>query len=326
MVGSPQLSSDVQQYVDTIQRASGGRASVVQPVHKQFPYLNVPRSCCGILARSNAGHISPRGLVRAQLQLGKRAGCQRIRTAVWSITEEDDYYELVLRTGHMIRAARVLVANGTCSAWPGLLPNNMILDVQPMTQTTVLVEVTEEAARGHLASMPSLSIRDYWQQQAVNSENVPGLAYCLPPIQYPDGRWYMKIGHCKLHDKPLPLERKCIADWYKQRGDTAVGQHLCDIFKSLFPSILPLSLTLDSCVTLDSGSGRPFIDVLPGLEREGTLGVVVAGNGGCAKSSDEIGRLAANLIVSGKWVSDLPRSNFTAKLKAVAPETPLSRL
>jgi hypothetical protein len=38
----------------------------------------------------------------------------------------------------------------------------------------------------------------------------------------------------------------------------------------------------------------------------------VGGNGKAAKSSDEIGRLAANLVLAGGWQDDLPAEAFRA--------------
>ncbi|KFM83517.1 hypothetical protein X975_07038, partial [Stegodyphus mimosarum] len=62
-----------------------------------------------------------------------------------------------------------------------------------------------------------------------------------------------------------------------------------------------------TCVTCDSPSGLPYIDrVTP------TVTVAVVGNGKGAKFSDEVGRIAAHLSVTGKWDSELMQSQFKA--------------
>lgn len=60
-----------------------------------------------------------------------------------------------------------------------------------------------------------------------------------------------------------------------------------------------------TCVTCDSPTEQPYIDrVSP------TVTVAAVGNGRGAKISDEIGRLAANLSVYGRWDSKLNQSHF----------------
>lgn len=62
-----------------------------------------------------------------------------------------------------------------------------------------------------------------------------------------------------------------------------------------------------TCVTCYNKSGQPYIDrVSP------TVTVAVVGNGEGAKYSDEIGRIAAALSLTGKWESELPKSHFQA--------------
>jgi len=67
----------------------------------------------------------------------------------------------------------------------------------------------------------------------------------------------------------------------------------------------PVSVHYDNCVTTHTPSCRPYIDLLTP-----TLGVALGGNGYAAKSSDEIGRIAADLLVNGEWSHDLARDAF----------------
>lgn len=72
-----------------------------------------------------------------------------------------------------------------------------------------------------------------------------------------------------------------------------------------------LSYHGDSCVVDVAPSNRPYIDRI-----HGQLGIAIAGNGYAAKSSDEIGRLAVELLMNGKWDIDVPPDLFCAKLKS----------
>lgn len=67
----------------------------------------------------------------------------------------------------------------------------------------------------------------------------------------------------------------------------------------------------DSCVVDVAPSNRPYIDKI-----HSQLGIAVAGNGYAAKSSDEIGRLAVELLMNGKWDIDVPKDLFCVKLKS----------
>jgi sarcosine oxidase/L-pipecolate oxidase len=57
----------------------------------------------------------------------------------------------------------------------------------------------------------------------------------------------------------------------------------------------------------------PYVDLLTPR-----LGVALGGNGYAAKSSDAIGKLAADLVIDGEWTSDLPQEKlrFQAKMDA----------
>eukprot|EP00117_Sycon_ciliatum_P039240 scpid75172/ scgid3872/ len=327
VVGSPDQSKAVREYVDTLLASSYCRATPVRPISGRFPFLaGISDVCCGVLASTNAGHVSPRKLVLAQLMLARRHGCKVIRDVVMSVRDHGDHYRVLLQSGTAVLARRVLLATGVSSVWPSLLPQQLRLLAVPQTQTTLLAEVSEECARSVLHGMPGMWVRDFWHNGGTdNTKLSPSLAYILPAIRYPDGRWYLKIGHGKLHDNPIPPEPQTIAEWYRSH-DMAVGDHLHDILRSIMPSLLPISLRLNSCATLTTPTNLPYIDVLPGTQRPGTLYVATGGNGGAAKSCDEIGRLAAGLLVKGAWLSDLPRERFRARFIGADKFPPSSRL
>lgn len=75
----------------------------------------------------------------------------------------------------------------------------------------------------------------------------------------------------------------------------------------LSTDLSPLSVHYDNCVTTHTPCRRPYVDLV-----SPSLGVALGGNGYAAKSADEIGRIAADLLVSGQWSDDLPRETFRA--------------
>ncbi|CAL1281697.1 unnamed protein product [Larinioides sclopetarius] len=65
-----------------------------------------------------------------------------------------------------------------------------------------------------------------------------------------------------------------------------------------------------TCLTCHNETGLPYIDrVTP------TVTVAVVGNGVGAMTSDEVGRIAAELSLNGKWDSELPKNLFEAVLE-----------
>ncbi|KAJ8303611.1 hypothetical protein KUTeg_020007 [Tegillarca granosa] len=66
----------------------------------------------------------------------------------------------------------------------------------------------------------------------------------------------------------------------------------------------------DSCATMVTPSFLPYIDLITQ-----TFGVAIGGNGKAGKSSDEIGRLAADMIVKSKWNGDISMEVFKINAK-----------
>lgn len=64
-------------------------------------------------------------------------------------------------------------------------------------------------------------------------------------------------------------------------------------------------VTGDGCLTAHTPNSQPYIDVIA----QG-FGVALGGNRMAAKSSDEIGRLAARLLLLGEWESQIPREKL----------------
>lgn len=69
----------------------------------------------------------------------------------------------------------------------------------------------------------------------------------------------------------------------------------------------------DGCLTSHTPNNEPYIDLIaPGF------GVALGGNGYAAKASDEIGRLAARLVLLGEWKSEIPKDRVKMIWKAEA--------
>jgi sarcosine oxidase len=248
---------------------------------ERFSFFRFPAGSDAVFEQKGAGHISPRRLVAAQSRLAEIAGARIVDDYATALRQKDGYAEITLSNGQSVTADRVLVAAGGFTNRPGLLPEP--LDLKVYGRTVAFFEVdTAEATR--LSAMPSL---------IYEPEDVMLGIYMLPPILYPDGKYYLKIGGDTV-DIPLETEADVRA-WFKTDGDAGIGEHLVRNMGNLVPDLKIRSITTTSCVTSYTPTGYPAI----GWTSAPSIAVMAGGCGAAAKSSDEIGRLGAELLFEG---------------------------
>jgi sarcosine oxidase len=128
----------------------------------------------------------------------------------------------------------------------------------------------------------------------------------MPPIKYADGRTYIKT--MDGHYGPAPLQGyEVLNDWSRGNGHEDHHHVLERALREVYPSLNVRSTRFKPCLITDTASHYPYIDMI-----DDRIGLVVGGNGKAAKSSDEIGRLAAGMIRAGSWSSSLPQAPFSA--------------
>lgn len=240
----------------------------------RLPLFHFPNGTLALHETGGAGHINPRLMVRAQIMLAQKAGARLVPDIVRGLDETAQ--GVVIHTDQApIQSHQVLVAAGGFSNM--VLPEPLPLTVY--ARTILLAEVdTAEAAR--LADMPSL----IWLEPDGHDP------YLLPPIRYPDGKTYLKMGG-DLVDRILP-DTTAICDWFRSGGDAQVGQMLEHRLRQRIPGLRLASRHVQACVTSFTPQN------IPALARLGPrLSVAVGGCGRAAKCSDEIGRLGAELAL-----------------------------
>jgi len=82
---------------------------------------------------------------------------------------------------------------------------------------------------------------------------------------------------------------------------------MAEMLHSIVPGLSPLDVRSDACANCTTPTGLPYIGAVRVATHEGSCGLFVAtgGNGLAAKSSDEIGRLAARAVLSPSgWADD----------------------
>jgi sarcosine oxidase len=239
-----------------------------------------------------AGHINPRRLVAAQTLLVARGGGQVIEHAATAVTEVGGGFEVSGQWG-AVTADRVLLATGAFGS--ELLGPKLNVDRRP--RTTLMAELGAGRSGVGAEAITSLIL------EGPADDRLEGI-YWVPPVRYPDGVARLKIGG-NLWDAPI-LEPEDLVPWFHGDGSAAEVEALDNSLRALLPDFDVLGTTQAPCVYTGTPTGHPYI----GWVDDG-LAVAVGGNGSAAKSSDELGRLAATLFDEAGWSDSIPADTFT---------------
>lgn len=247
---------------------------------RRFPQFNFNSGFHGYLESRRAGHINPRSLVRAQSLLAERGGVRLVDATVTAVRDAGSHVE-VMAGGVCYQAEKVLIAAGGFSNFNGLLPRP--LDLRVSARTVAFYELGD-AEMETFGKMPST---------IVFGERDEDHVYILPPVVYPDGKTYLKLGGDTENRVFDTLEEA--GAWFRSDGDQAEREHLADIASRLMPLLKSRPVTSSSCVATYTAGGYPYA----GFTESPRIAVLTGGNFVAAKSSDEIGRLGAVLITEG---------------------------
>ena len=268
-----------------------------EALRQRFPYLYVPPGAVGLYEPDHAGVINPRTLIRTQQAVARAHNATLLCDTALSAHRTGNEVEVQTHSGTTYRCRKLLVAAGAFTNSFALLDQRLALDVK--AETVWLGRVSPAEAQ-RLHGMPSIWYDFDWHPRFP-------YAYLVPPLLYPDGHYYFKIGVDRDPDADKTSLAAIVA-YFQSGGHARRGEELRRLLQTLFPS-LPLDHGMTKpCILAYTPHGYPMVDAT------GTDGVFVAtgGCGGSAKSSDEIGRMAARLVQHGTWTHDLDSSLFRA--------------
>ena len=262
---------------------------------ERFPYLNFTPGSSAVLQEKNAGYLNPRKLVAAQQKIAVAQGANLHREVVTRIVRRGEQIEVRTRSGLRFHAYRVLVATGAYTKASNLLQHRLRMRIR--AAMIMASEVTPKMSFTYPSTLYAKTdgIEDFW-----------GLL--IPPITYSNGRSYIKTMDGYYGDRPLEGFEE-LGTWMRGNGHKEHHEVLRRALREVFPSLDILSQEFQPCLIADTPSRYPYIDMV-----DSRIGVVVGGNGKSAKSSDEIGRIAAEMVHSGDWASSMPQSIFSASL------------
>jgi sarcosine oxidase len=244
----------------------------------------------GMLERGMAGLIQPRRLIEAQLARFRSLGGQTLSHVVTSRESSPESHRLILSDGSILNATKVLVAAGSFVNFHNLLPRPLAITLKG--ETILLAEVSEaEALR--LATLPTL-LYELFQ------DDLDGI-YLIGPLQYPDGRWYIKMG-CNLIEDQYFTTLEEVQAWFRTPDanlETASLPRLVAAVRAILPGVEFIGFHIRRCIIHRTPSLRQYIGQggAPGL-------YVVAGcNGYSAMCSDALGRVAAHFVLNQEYSS-----------------------
>jgi sarcosine oxidase len=239
----------------------------------RFPYFRFEDDVLAFHELTGAGHLSPRCLVRAQGILAQKAGAEVMVAEATALSDTASGVTVQTSDGP-VTADQVLVAAGGFSNM--VLPQPLPIRVYARTVAFFELDDTEVA---RLSGMPSLVY------QAADGRD----PYLLPPIRYPNGKTYLKLGGDPA-DMTL-ASTDAIKAWFHTAGSPQVGADLRAHILARMPGLRISAMHTEACVTTFTAADRPAIRHL-----NDRVAVAVAGCGRGAKCSDELGRMAAALF------------------------------
>ncbi len=251
----------------------------------RFPIFSFPDQVVALFEESG-GWINPRAHVAAEITAAQAQGATVVRDEVARVEETAGGVSVRCRGGQVLQGDKVVVACGAFSGADGLLPKPVPLTVY--ARTVAFLEIDSAEAR-RLRDMPSLVYV------------MPGGdrdTYVLPPVSYPDGKTYLKIGG---DPEDIVLKEKAtMQEWFRSGGDSKTGDYLTETLLTLMPDLSYRSVSFAACATSFTPKGTPLI-----YGQSDRMFAVTGGNGAGAKCADEIGRLGA-LAVLGRSLLDEP--------------------
>ncbi len=259
---------------------------------ERFPYFKFPLDVNIIYQQTMGGYINPRIQITAQNKSFEMYGGRIIDDLVIKISQNDTSIS-VCTNNEKLKCRKVVIATGAYANIGGLIPKEIEYEVVP--HTVVYGEIANQQLPS-LKGMPSLSYR-YGNDQM-------RYIYFMPPVLYPDGKHYVKIGHS--FGDSLPINRESLTKWFQSDGDMNRVEWLTDTLKSLIPGIKFKSFSSKSCVTSRSPTGKQYIDQFEDTQ----IFSLLADNGQCAKSADELGCIAKEFVLNGSFPKQFNKEDF----------------
>ncbi|GFR12713.1 DAO domain-containing protein, partial [Trichonephila clavata] len=195
----------------------------------RFPFLNIDPQDYALFDDDRAGYINCRKMVEAEKKIAELQGCYIIDDIVEEVKDNlAGIHKIITKNKGIIQAKRVLFCTGAFTLFKRFHPIKR-LKMKVNKETVVFLRIPiQETCR--LSSMPTL---------LMYRDGIAGLptkgAYILPPIKYPDGHWYLKIGYLGQLDESELNTLEESRRWYNSDGDPQVTRHYSRFLIDILP-------------------------------------------------------------------------------------------
>jgi sarcosine oxidase len=290
------------QVLDSAERFNVDYVVHGSPAERQsaHPTLHFPDRFASFYEPAPAGYINPRDLIRAQLKVATAQGTRIIREVVTAVEQTSEGVIVTTESGQVYWTHNVLVAAGAFTNIHNLLPEKLPLRIK--TETTLLARLPESEVT-RLKPMPSI----IYQVESPTLDSI----YMLPPIRYPDGNYYVKLG-CNTRQDEWPDTLQEMRDWIIAGNSDAAMADMKAALQAILPDLQAEAYASKRCLVTYTPHGKPFIDRV-----SQHVYVATGGNGSSAKLSDTLGWLAANLMQAGTFPTGFKRDDFKIQTEKV---------
>jgi glycine/D-amino acid oxidase-like deaminating enzyme len=254
-----------------------------EAILQYFPDFNFPGTSRGILEPTPSGYINPRSLIQAQLCLFKKNGGTIINDIADCITYKENYIGVTTLTGENYKAKKVLLSPGAFVNFLKLTEKNLAVTLK--SETTLLARVSAEEAK-RLSALPSL----LYEIDVPEYKNI----YLIQPVQYPDGKYYLKMG-CNMPGDIYFESLKDIQAWFKNGNSEANLKTLQEALMQIIPGLKAQEFITKRCIVTFTSHHKPYIGAL----NDRGLFVAAGGNGYSAMCSDALGSIASHFLQEG---------------------------
>jgi glycine/D-amino acid oxidase-like deaminating enzyme len=259
-----------------------------------FPFFNFPAHCTMLWEKAPAGYLNPRKLLAGQLAAARQNNATLIREIVTAVRNQGDYVEVRTQEGGHYRTQRVLIATGAFTNCFDLFARPLALRLK--IEFVIMGEVPAQEVQ-RLGQLPTVTYQ-------IESDTLADL-YMFPPVQYPNGNYYIKMGANTTADCYVETLDE-IKAWYRTGNSDVMRDSMRDTVCSILPDLQATAWHTNRCVITRTVHAKPYIDIVV----PGRIYAAIGGNGTSAQASDGIGQIAADLVIHNEWRSELNASAF----------------
>lgn len=253
-----------------------------EELQQAFPEFQFATEAIGYYEPAPSGYLNPRALVAANYKLMLEAGGKHLNAVVRAVQPKGNAYELHLSSGEQLVVDKVVVATGSFANFNELLPMPLPLVVKG---ETVILARLSDAAAASLAHLPALLY------EIVRPE-LDGI-YMLPPVQYPDGAYYAKIGMNMPSDQYFTTLGEA-QEWFRHGDSQAQHEQLKQAFLDFLPTLPAESWHTQRCIISRTPGKQPLVTNMDG---NGWYSAITC-NGYSAMSAMAFGEQVKQLVLA----------------------------